>query len=135
MPVTRIRHRKWGKTRIEGDMSTVVRQWFYGHIICGLDSYFALFMVLLSIQDSYSWIVLTIIIVLFILGFGIFLDYAIAYGLEKAWEIWWPDHKPHTQVYLPSWVALRTMFIGLLYYILVYDAEGSYKPAWLDWLG
>ncbi len=40
----------------------------------------------------------------------------------------------HWQKFLEQWVALWTVTCIFLYYGYLYDASGTYKPAWTEWL-
>lgn len=40
----------------------------------------------------------------------------------------------HKQKFMEQWVALWTVTCIFLYYGYLYDASGTYKPAWTEWL-
>ena len=40
----------------------------------------------------------------------------------------------HKQKFMEQWIALRTVTCIFLYYGYLYDASGTYKPAWTEWL-
>ncbi|KAL8745667.1 MAG: hypothetical protein Q9190_002207 [Brigantiaea leucoxantha] len=40
----------------------------------------------------------------------------------------------HKQKFVEQWIALWTVTCTFLYYGYLYDASGTYKPAWTEWL-
>ena len=40
----------------------------------------------------------------------------------------------HTRKFMEQWIALWTVACIILYYGYLYDASGTYKPAWTEWL-
>ena len=42
--------------------------------------------------------------------------------------------KRHKQIFMEQWIALWTVSCIFLYYAYLYDAAGTYKPAWTEWL-
>jgi ABC-type sulfate transport system permease component len=104
-------------------------QWLLAHYVCdGCLAAMATFGV------SFATLVIFLFII-FILSLFALVDGVIAMGLGMAWEIWSPDQILDAYSYWANWTAFRTMMLGLGYYIFMYDPSGSYKPAWMDWMG
>ncbi|KAJ6627348.1 hypothetical protein B0H10DRAFT_2429290 [Mycena sp. CBHHK59/15] len=136
-PVVRVTYRSFGKPRLEGG-GTLFYQWYLGVMIWVGDAYIGNILYFQKISftaDISLWIIFPILI-LGGFGLGMAIELGIASVLRAVW-VWWDEKNTNvTQSQLSmSWIAFRTMLIWLAFYILWYEDAGTFKPAWLDWLG